>query len=312
MSEIMSEDRPPLARGNRLKQLRAFCHAARLQSITRAAEYIFLSQPAVSQLVRALEDDLGVTLFERKGPRISLSPVGDRLFRMAMPVVAGMDRLPDTFAEQYRGEVSEEFRIAAGRATAAYVVPEYLKRFRDRYPGTRVNVRTGTGRERLEWLRAYEVDLVFGAVDVPPADLEFIFMFASRSVLITPEHHPLAGRKSVGLAEAAAYPAVMHGGERHVRRVAEMVARLHGLTIDVVVEVEGWNLIKRYVEAGVGYSVVPDFCLTERDRVWRVPFDRYFSGPKYGLLMRPREVPSLASQRFVRLAVPDVPELPRK
>ena len=262
--------------------------------------------------MRSLEDDLAVTLFERNGPRISLSPDGRRLYRAAMPVVAGMDRLPDTFAERHHGEVAGEFRIAAGRATAAYVVPGHLKRFRDRYPGTRVNVRIGTGHERLTWLRGYEVDIVFGAVDVPPSDLDFVFLFESPIVLITPEDHPLAGRSSVELAEAAAYPAVMHGGDRHVRRVVDTIARMHGHAIDVVVEVDGWNMIKRYVEAGVGCSVVPDFCRTDRDRLWRIPFARYVSGPRYGVLVRSREIPSLAAERFIRLVAPDFPGLPRQ
>ena len=91
-----------------------------------------------------------------------------------------------------------------------------------------------------------------------------------------------------------------------------MVARLHGQTIDVVVEVDGWNMIKRYVEAGVGYSVVPEFCLADRDRVWRIPFSRYLSGPRYGVLVRPREIPSLASERFIRLVAPEHQILPRQ
>ena len=304
----MAEERTPASRGDRLKQLRAFCHAARLGSITRAAEYLFTSQPAVSQQVRALEEELLVTLFERSGPRISLSAPGRRLYAAAMPVVVGMDRLPDTFAERHRGEISGEFRIAAGRASATYILPELLKPFLERYPGTRVNVMTGTGRERLSWLRAYEVDVAFGAVDVPPPDLSFHFTNASRLVLITPEDHPLAGRESVELAEAAEYPAVAPAAGGYVRRGGDMVVRQHRLAIDVVLEVDGWSAIKRHVEAGVGLSVVPDFCLTERDRVWRIPFDRYFPARRYGVLTRRDQVPSLAAERLVQLMGPGVPD----
>ena len=300
----MAAERLPSSRGDRLKQLRAFCHAARLGSITRAAEYIHSSQPAVSQQVRALEDELEITLFERNGPRIALSAAGRRLYEAAMPVVAGMDRLPDTFAERHREEISGEFHLAAGRASAAYVVPEYLGRFRERHPTIRVNVRTGTGRERLGWLRAYEVDIVFGAMDVTPPDLDFHFLFPSRYVLITPENHTLAGRKSVELSEAAEFPAIVPPADSYVRRVAEMVVRQHGLTIKSAVEVNGWGVIKHYVAAGVGVSLVPDLCLTDRDRVWRIPFDRYFSDRRYGVLVRRDSVPSLAVERFVQLMEP--------
>ena len=300
----MAAEGPRRSRGNRLKQLRAFCHAARLGSITQAAEYLFTSQPAVSQQVRALEEEFVVTLFERSGPRISLSAPGRRLYEAAMPVVVGMDRLPDTFAERHRGELSGEFRIASGRASAAYILTDLLKPFLDQYPGTRVNVRLGTGRERLDWLRAYEVDVVFGAVDVPPPDLSFHFLTASRFFLITAEDHALAGRESVDLAEAAEYPVIAPRSGTFVRRASDLIIRQHRLAADVVMEVGGWSAIKRYVEAGVGLSVVPDFCLTERDRVWRIPFDRYFSDRRYGVLMRRDPVPSLAAERFVQLMDP--------
>ena len=300
----MAAERRASTRGDRLKQLRAFCHAARLGSITRAAEYIFSSQPAVSQQVRALEDELSLVLFDRRGPRITLTPAGERLYEMAMPVVVGMDRLPDTFAEQFRGEISGDFHIAAGRATAAYVVPRYLKEFREQYPDVRVNVRTGTGIERLGWLRAYEVDIAFGAVDVVPPDLDFHLIFASRNFLITPCDHPLAGREHVDIREALRYPAVVHRGNRYVQRVADLILRQHGVAANVAVELDGWNVIKRYVAAGVGVSVVPELCLTERDRLWKIPFDRYFPNRRYGVIMRRNESPSLAAERFVRIMDP--------
>lgn len=300
----MAADRQASSRGDRLKQLRAFCHAARLGSITRAAEYIFSSQPAVSQQVRALEDELALALFDRRGPRIDLTPAGEKLYEMAMPVVVGMDRLPDTFAEQFRGEVSGDFQIAAGRATAAYVVPRYLKLFREQFPHTRVNVRTGTGLERLSWLRAYEVDIAFGAMDVVPPDLDFHMIFASCNLLITPTDHPLAGREAVDIREAGRYPAVVHRSNRYVQRIADFILRQHGVAINVAVELDGWNVIKRYVAEGVGISVVPELCLTESDRLWRIRFDRYFPNRRYGVIMRRNESPSLAAERFIRIMDP--------
>ena len=287
-----------------MKQLRAFCHVARIGSITRAAKHLFSSQPAVSQHLQTLEDEFGVTLFERRGPRISLTAAGRRLYETTMPTVAALDRLPDTFAAQHRGEVSGELELAAGAATAAYVVPRYLKRFQERYPGGWVNVRTGTGSERLDWLRAYEVDVVFAAVDAPPPDLSFQFTFSSRHVLITPEDHPLAGRESVEIAEVAEFPAVAPAAGGYIRDAADMVLRQLGVTIDVVLEVGGWNVIKRYVEAGVGIAVVPDLCLNDRDRVWRIPFDRYFEDRRYGVLTRRELVPSPTAQRFIELLDP--------
>lgn len=303
----MTSKRESSADADRLKQLRAFCHTARLGSITRAARHISSSQSATSQQVRALEKTLGITLFERNGPYISLTSAGRQLYQTAMPIVMGMDRLPDTFAERHHGEVTDEFEIAVGRASAAYVIPRYLKQFREQLPDVRVKVRTGTGQDRLNWLRAYEVDIAFGAADVPPPDLQFHFMFAARHIFITPEDHPLAGRKSINLAKGTAYPSVMFGGSGYIQQLVDMFARQYDLAPNPAVKVDGWNVAKYYVAAGIGVSIVPEFCLTDRDRVWRIPLDRYLPARRYGVFTRRDGILSLAAERFIEIISPDLP-----
>ena len=288
-------------RRDRLKQLRAFCHAARLQSISRAAERIFASQPAVSQQVRTLEEELAVSLFERSGPRIALTPAGARLFQLASPLVEGVDRLPDTFIERYHEVASGVLTVAAGQTTAAMVLPEYLREFRRRHPDVRVEVRIADGRQRLRWLRAYEVDVVLAAVDLPPPDLEFRPVFSSEIFFITPADHPLAGRESVDIAEIAAFPAVTHNASHYASEITDIIMRQHGQVANIVLQVDGWNAIKEYVEAGVGVSAIPDICVSERDRVWSIPARRYFPSRLYGVLIRRDDLLSLAASWFIQV-----------
>ena len=295
--------------GDRLRQLRAFCYTARLRSFSQAAEYLFSSQSSVSQQVRALEREFAILLLDRSGPRLSLTPAGRELYRTALPVVVGMDRLPDTFADLHYGIASGEMHIAAGQATAEVVLPGYLERFHALYPAIEVHVRTRQGNERLRWLRDYEVDLVFGAADTfHPTDLEFRFLFASNFVLITPEDHPLAGRRSVTLQVAGAYPAIVPPRGSAVRQFMDLYARKHGLVIDVAVEIGGWDTIKRYVEAGLGVAVVPDICLAEQDRIRKVPMSLTLQARRYGIFMRHGRPLSLASRRFIRIMDPNFPE----
>jgi DNA-binding transcriptional LysR family regulator len=295
-------------RRDRLKQLRAFCHAARLRSISRAAEHIFASQPAVSQQIRTLEDELAVTLFERSGPRIALTPAGARLYQLASPLVEGVDRLPDTFIEQHHGVASGDLNVAAGQTTAAMVLPGYLREFRHRHPDVRINVRVADGRQRMRWLRAYEVDVVISAVDLPPPDLEFRPAFSSEIVFITPEDHPLAGRKTVDLSEMAAFPVVTHNASHYASEATDIILRQHGQAVNTVLEVDGWNVIKEYVEAGVGVSAIPDICLSERDRVWSIPASRYFPSRRYGVLTRRDDIRSLAADWFIQVIDQSRPE----
>ena len=294
-------------RGDRLKQLRAFCQAARLGSISQAAKLIQSSQPAVSLQVRTLEEELGALLFERRGPRISLTRIGESLYKLAMPLVEGMDRLPNTFVEQYHGVVADVLRIGAGQTSATYLLPKYLKQFRERYPETRIHIRTGTGRQRLSWLRAYELDLVLAAMDIPPPDVDFRPIFKSNPMLITSLDHPLAGRDSASIGEVSAYPFVGHTSTQYVRRVAEMILRMHGVAPDVAVEVDGWDVITNYVAAGVGISFVPDLCLVEHDRLWKISFSDHFPRRTYGAVTRRDKLITLAASRFLRIMDPDSP-----
>ena len=296
----------PFYKGDRLKQLRAFCHAARLGSISRAAERVMSSQPAVSLQVRTLEEELGVMLFERHGPRIALTRVGENLYKLAMPLVEGMDRLPNTFAERYYGIVEDAFTIGASQTSASYLLPNYVQRFRDRHPGIRVNVKIGAGQERLSWLRTYEVDVILAAMDVAPPDVDFQPVFVSQPTLITPEDHPLAGRESVDINEIAGYPMVGHPPGKFVQQLGDMIMRLHGFAPKVAVEVEGWSAIKRYVESGLGIAFVPDVCLAKDDRVWRIPLGKFAPPRRYGAITRHDGLMSLGASRFLQiLASPD-------
>ena len=255
--------------------------------------------------IRALEDELNVALVERNGPSIALTPAGRRFYRLATPLVEDIDRLPDTFAEQYH-RVAVDIHIAAGATAAAVLLPRYLERFSRQQPDTRVIVRTGTGRECLKWLRAYEVDLVIAAMDVEPPDLKYYPTDPAEYVLITPEVHPLAGRESATLDDLSAYPLVAHTAGTHTRQFGEMFLRQHRIPHRIEVEIDGWDAIKAYVEAGLGISVVPELCLDDRDRVWRIPFDEYIPPRIYGAITRRDRTVSAAVRSIVRIMDPTI------
>ena len=268
------------------------------------------SQPAVSAQVRALEEELGELLFERRGPRIALSRIGQRLYRLARPLVEGMDRLPDTFSEDNYGTVADDLRMGAGEVSAGYVLPEYLKRFRESNPGIQINVKTGTGQQRLDWLRNYELDLIVASMDIPPPDVEFHPIVESELVLITPGDHPLAGRDSVTLEELAVYAFVGYSTGHYIGHVTDVMLRLHGFAPKVAAEVNGWGVIVNYVAAGVGISLVPDVCLTGHDPVRKIPCKGVVPRRKYGAITRRSGPLSLAASRFLELLVGSSPDAP--
>ncbi len=110
-------------KGNRLKQLRAFCYAVKFGTVARAAESLFLSSSSVSLQLSALESDFGARLLERTRPRLTLTADGQSLYDLARPLVEGMENLDHQFRSRRTGEQALEIHIACGNSTIQYLLP---------------------------------------------------------------------------------------------------------------------------------------------------------------------------------------------
>ena len=242
---------PPYYKQNRLKQLRAFCYAARLGSISRAAEKLFLSQPSVSLQIQALERELGVELFERRGPSIWLTAQGESLLELAQPLVQGIDGIAESFASELGDLNSGEINIAAGESTILYLLPEVIKQFADAYPGVRLKLHNVTGRDGMAMLRADQADFAVGSMLEVPEDIDYRPIFDFKTMLITPLDHPLAGKRAANIKLEDISPHGLILPPRHLatwRRV-EMIFGQHKVNYTVILEAGGWEVIKKYVQS---------------------------------------------------------------
>ena len=284
---------------NRLKQLRAFCHAARTGSVSAAAEQIHLSQPTVSLQIQALEREFGTMLFERRGPKIKLTPEGDLLYQLAQPLVEGMDKLHETFAT-HCGRVDQGIlNIAAGESTILYILPEPVRRFTAQFPGIELKLHNVTGRDGLAMLRADEADLAVGSLLEVPEDISYRPVVNFYPKLITPADHPLASKKSITLKDIAPYGLILPPRHLSTWRMVDLVFRQNNIKYQVSLEAGGWEVIKKYVELGLGISIVTDVCLTGEDNLARIPLERYFPKRSYGIVLRRGKFLSPQAKRFL-------------
>src|SRR5258708_37146812 len=134
-------------KGNRVKQLRAFCYAVKFGTVARAAEALFLSAWSVSLQTSALEKELGVRLLERTRPRLALTREGQMLYDLARPLIEGMESLDQQFRTQRQGLDAGEVTIAAGASTIQYLLPTLVRDFRELYPDVRLQPSTVTGKD---------------------------------------------------------------------------------------------------------------------------------------------------------------------
>ena len=242
---------------NRLKQLRLFCYTALTGSLTRAAERASVTQPSASQQVRALERELQVELFERRGPRIALTAAGRHLYEISMPLVEGVDNLYASFHERFSRSISGDVRIAAGPSAAGFLLPRYVKQFHERHPHVRLSVKAVFSHEALKLLREHAVDMVIGTTDVVPDDFQHRLMLTSEVMLATPEAHPLARFESVSVKETEKYPMIAPPPGSYTRYLWDLYAKRYDVKRNVLIEVGGWWIVKKFVQNGLGISAPP-------------------------------------------------------
>ncbi|MGB0722971.1 MAG: LysR family transcriptional regulator [Gammaproteobacteria bacterium] len=301
----MSSVSPPYYKQNRLKQLRAFCYAAQTNSISKAAEKLFLSQPTVSLQIQALERELDIALFERRGPSIRLTPEGEVLQELASPLVEGIDALPQTFAAHCGRLENGELNIAAGESTILYILPETMKKFEKDYPGIRVKLHNVTGRDGLAMIKSDECDFAVGSMLDVPDEINYNPIFNYDPVLITPPDHPLAKLdRDIELSDISPHGMILPPRHLSTWRLVDLVFKQHDLDYNVALEAGGWEVIKKYVEEGLGISIVTELCLRGDEKLARIPLTRFFPKRSYGVVMRRGKFLSPQAKRFIDMLDP--------
>jgi len=289
---------------NRLRQLRAFCATAQTGGMSRAAERLHLSQPTVSQLVKSLESELGMALFERRGPRIELNAAGAALLDSALPLVEGVDRLPETLRARLGETTAGRLDIAAGESTILYLLPEYVRRFADAYPEVELHLHNVTGRDGMKMLRAGDIDFAIGSMIEVPADVRYVPMFSYEPMLITAPNHPLTRQDDITLADISRCGLILPPRHLSTWRMVDIVFHQHGLHYNVVLEAGGWEVIKRFVELDLGVSIVTSICLRSDECLAAMPVGRWFPRRSYGAVVRGGRVLSPQARAFLSLLDP--------
>lgn len=301
----MPSDAPLYYKNNRLKQLRAFYQVVRCGSISKAADKLFLSQPSVSLQIQALERELNVTLFERRGPHLKLTPEGEVLFQLSEPLVDGIDKLQESFAAHFGKLESGELKIGAGESTILYILPEPVRQFVTAYPRVQLKMHNVTGRDGLKMLRSDEIDFAVGSMLEVPEDIEYKPVVNYDPMLITPLGHPLADKVAAGgevtLEDVSQYGLILPPSHLSTWRIVKYVFQQNNLTFTVTLEAGGWEVIKKYVSLGMGISIVTDICLEGTERLARIPLTQYFPQRSYGLVLRKGRFLSPQARRFIEI-----------
>ncbi|MEO5676942.1 MAG: LysR family transcriptional regulator [Usitatibacter sp.] len=252
-----------------LRQLRTFVTVAEVGTVSRAAERLHIAQPALSRQIMALEEELGVKLFDRVGGRLLLSAAGERLIGDSRGLLNYARELSE-LAQGMRRPDAGLLKIAASPHFIDSVFPEFLKRYAKRYPEVRVALMDLLGVATIGLLERGEIHFFQGTMrlltpgqkHIAGQPLTAVEMLAAFNPAL-----PIGRGPTVKVEHLAPYPLLQTGTEYVIRRTFDAACRLAGFEPNNVLESRAPHALLAMAEAGHGVAIIPSALRTHRYRL---------------------------------------------
>jgi DNA-binding transcriptional LysR family regulator len=238
---------------NNLNQLRAFFLAAREKNLTRAAETLCITQPAVSMQIKSLEESLGLKLIQKCGKDFHLTEVGNVLYGYAKKIFRIVDEMEYTL-KNYTELAQGSLRLGISPSFARYFMPDLISRFQERYPKVKVFLKEGNSQEIVDGILSYKYDLGFTGRLPYDKKLKAVPYIKPEFWLVTHPRHRFAKKKEISLQDLKNEPIIIRETGSGARHTILSLLRSHGVTPSVLVEAGSVDFIKEYVMQGEGIS----------------------------------------------------------
>lgn len=246
-----------------IAQVEAFVAVGTFGGFRRAAEALRVTQPAISARIRALEQSLGVPLFER-GQGLALSPAGRALRPHAEQLLHAV-ALARQAVHDLRPSSAGAIRIAAALSICTYLLPDVLKRYQAAHPKVMITVRSGHSKEVLEMVLRGEAEIGL-ARSLHHPEVETVSLRDDPLILVgEPSAWPRRSRR-VRLEEVADQPLIFFDRGSSDWTLSHGLFRSAGLVPNVIMEVETIETAKRMVERGMGFAFLPHLAVAREIR----------------------------------------------
>jgi DNA-binding transcriptional LysR family regulator len=283
-----------------LHQLRIFHTVAQRRNITAAAADLLLSQPAVSLQLQRLEKELGLSLFERGGPKLKLTDAGEVLYRAAVSILCAKDEAERAITE-LRDGTRGRLILGAGTTGGMYVLPRILRAYQDRWPETDVVLQFGTTDALLEKLLQNALDMA--VVGGPIEDRRFAVetVCTDELVLIAAPSHPICSLGKVTLKDLGGIPFIVPEAGSRTRQLVERKLREAGVPLRIAMQLPGTEGVKKAVEARLGIGMVSEYAVETEclaGVLQRVPLEGFGLTRPMNLVYRSQKYFSPVGARF--------------
>lgn len=247
-----------------IHRLIIFCKVVDLQSFTRAAEALSLTQPTVSEHIRALEESLG-ELVDRLGREILPTPAGKVLYRYAREIIQLRDKAVQAIGK-FKGNLSGALHVGASTIPGTYILPRLVGMFKASYPSIQVTVKIGSSGEIVRMVLDGKVE--FGIIGARWDEKKIMLeeIYSDELVLAVYKGHPWESRENVRLDELAGAPFVLRERSSGTRMVMAQALEAAGFTpslLNVVAEMGSTEAVREAIKARIGISIISSYAVKE-------------------------------------------------
>lgn len=288
-----------------IETLKIFCDLVETLSFSQAAELNFVTQSAVSQQVRGLEEKFKRRLLERvRGRReVRLTHAGEAFYEESRNVLAAYSSLQERL-RALSGTVSGTVRVGCVYSIGLHELPPVVRRFMGLYPSAKIDLEYSRTTRVVRDVLSGTVELGVVAFPEKRRGLTVVPMPGDRLVLICPPAHPLAARKKVKAAELTDQDFVLFERDIPTRRATDRILKSHGVTVRRVAEFDNIETIKRAVEVGFGLAIVPRPSVLDEQRSGQLAVVA-LAEPEWtravGVIHRTDRPLSMAARKFIEL-----------
>lgn len=251
-------------------QLELFLAVMDSPSMTRAAERVHLSPGAVSLQLHNLADELHAELFVRRGKRLVPTPAAFRLAERAKEIVKLMGHIQQEFENDVTKD-NRPFHFATGVTTLIYQLGRPLRQLRSRFPNAEIRVTVGVTEEMVAGLHERRFDLALISLPVPEDNLQIIPLFEEELLIVRPSAKKAASSHigSMRANELTGVPFLLYPRRSNVRQAIDDFFREISVQPNVQMEADDTEGIKRLVESGFGYSILPEHAVRGRSHFFQ-------------------------------------------
>lgn len=275
---------------NRFQQLRGFCYTVQTGSMSKAGEKIGLSQSAITLQIQSLERDLGISLFKRKNTKLELTEDGRELYDYCISYIHETDSLFENFSKFLGEKQSNIVKIASNHVGISYILPKYIKNFKDSHPSTKLKISNLTQDECISRLLNDEIDMFIYTMNLEeiPAELDFYPIVTYQPILLTRKDHSLARKRKISLSDIAKYELVRIDPQLITLPTFEEIIKAHKIKSNIEFEISDWEILRKFVKAGIGVAMISNIILegeVENDLTGQLLTD-YFPEMTYGIFTK--------------------------